>query len=333
MAKKWAAQDILEIARSFQPACVLAAGATLDVFTPLHDKSMTAQALANELHADSRAMTILLDALAALGLLTKRDHQYAVPTDVARLLTEGSPETILSMVRHQGNCLRRWAMLSEVVQKGGRAEAGPSIRGADADQADFIGAMHNVSAPVAAEVVTRLQPLQFRHALDVGAGPGTWTIALLRAAPEGRATVFDLPPVIPMAQQRMAEAGLRDRVTFVGGDYHVDELPGGADLVWLGAICHQNSRAQNRALFAKVHNVLADDGAVVIRDIVMNASRTRPIAGALFAVNMLVATDGGGTYTFDEYREDLGRAGFRRVALVHQDESMSCLIRARRERQ
>jgi len=332
MAKKWTAQEILDVARSFQPACVLTAGAVLDVFTPLDEQSMTAQALACEMGADPRAMTILLDALAAMELLTKRDNQYSVPSDVAKLLSEKSPDNILPMVRHLSNCLRRWSVLSEVVQNGGPAETDSSIRGASADQADFIGAMQNVSEPVAAEVVHRLQPLQFRHVLDVGAGPGTWTIALLRAVPEARATLFDLPPVIPMAKQRITEAGLNNRVEFVEGDYYEDALPEGVDLVWLGAICHQNSRAQNRALFAKAYQSLDEGGAVIIRDIVMDASRTRPQTGALFAVNMLVATEAGGTYTFDEYREDLCEADFDEVDLVHQDESMSCLIRAKKKR-
>ena len=329
MVRKWTAQDVLEITRSFQPACVLTAGAVLDVFTPLHKKSIPAQALARALGADPRAMAILLDALASMELLIKQDNDYTVPPDVARFLTEESPDNVLPMVRHLSNCLRRWSVLSEVVQEGRCAETGPSVRGAAADQADFIGAMQNVSEPVAAEVVGRLQPLKFRHVLDVGAGPGTWTIALLRAVPEARATLFDLPPVIPMAKRRITEAGLARRTSFVEGDYHTDDLPAGADLVWLGAICHQNSREQNRALFARVHQALDGDGTVIIRDIVMEPSRTRPRTGAFFAVNMLVGTDAGGTYTFDEYREDLCQTGFEKVVLVHQGESMNCLIRAK----
>lgn len=332
IVKKWTAQEVLDVARSFQPVCVLTAGAVLDVFTPLHKKSSTAQVLASEIGADPRAMAVLLDALVALELLTKRNNHYTVPVDVARFLTEESPDNVLPMVRHLSNCLRRWSILSEVVQKGSPAAAGPSIRGAAADQADFIGAMENVSRPLAAEVVGRLQPLKFRHALDVGAGPGTWTIALLQAVPEARATLFDLPSAIPMAKRRVTEAGLGEKVKYVRGDFYTDDLPDGADLVWLGAICHQNSRAQNRALFTKVYQALDDSGTVIIRDIVVDPSRTRPKMGALFAVNMLVATEAGGTYTFDEYREDLYRIGFEEVTLVHQDESMSCLIRAKKIR-
>ena len=69
---------------------------------------------------------------------------------------------------------------------------------------------------------------------------------------------------------------------------------------------------------------------MVIRDVVMDPSHTSPTGGALFAVNMLVATEGGNVYTLDEYREDLSEAGFEDVTLVHRDEFMNSLIRARK---
>ena len=328
MAKGWTAQEVLDIARSFQPACMLTAGAVLDVFTPLHTKPMTANALACELGTDLRATTILLDALVGLQFLSKQGEEYSVPEDVAGLLTEQSADNILPMVRHLANCLRRWAELPKVTQTGKCAETAPSVRGVDADREDFIGAMNTISRPVAAGVIDKIQPSKFRHMLDIGGGPGTWTIAFLRAVPKARATLFDLPAVVSMVEKNFAEAGLTNRVTLVGGDYYTDTLPEGADLAWLGAICHQNSRQQNLDLFTKVHTALADDGIVVIRDVIMDLSHTSPAGGALFAVNMLVATEAGGTYTFDEYSEDLCAAGFGEATLVHRDEFMNSLIRA-----
>jgi len=328
MSKQWTAKEVLDVARSFQPACVLTAAAALDVFSSLHEKPMTAQALASKLGTDPRAITTLLDALVALEFLTKQENSYSVPDNIAKLLSEKSANNVLSMVRHLANCLRRWAHLSEVTQSGKPADCGPSVRGEAADQADFIAGMHNISRPIADEIVGKLQPLKFGHLLDIGGASGTWTIAFLRAVPEAKATLFDLPAVISMAEQRIAEAGLGDRVTLVPGDFYTDDLPDGADMALLGTICHQNSREQNRALFAKVHKALKDGGVVVIRDAVMDPSHTSPKGGALFAINMLVATEGGGTYTFDEYRHDLYEAGFGEVILVHRDEFMNSLIRA-----
>jgi precorrin-6B methylase 2 len=330
MTKQWTAQEILDFTRTFQPVCVLTAAAALDVFSPLRAKPMTAGILADELGTDLRATTVLLDALVALEFLSKQDEIYSVPVNVAGPLTEQSGNNVLPMVRHLANCLRRWVELPKVVKTGKCADTGPSIRGADADREDFISAMNLISRPVAARLIDKIRPLEFRHILDVGGGSGTWTIAFLRAVPEAVATLFDLPAVIPMAEKRFTEVGLTDRVTLVGGDFYTDTLPEGADLAWLGAICHQNSRQQNRDLFVKVRKALADDGFIVIRDMVMDPSHTSPVGGALFAVNMLVGTEGGGTYSFDEYTEDLQASGFSEVTLVHREESMSSLIRARK---
>jgi len=321
---------LMETVRAFQPACIILAAADLDIFTPLSRGPMTAAALAKTLRSDWRATAILLDALAALKLLRKDRDSYAVVPEVAGLLSVDSPNSILAGLRHQANCLRRWIQLATVVRDGGPAERTPSIRGQTADMEAFIAAMDDFSAAVAPSVVGRLGSLSFQRLLDIGGASGTWTIAMLRAVPGATAVVFDLPDVIPLAKERLTAANLLDRVTVVPGDYNHDDLPGGADLAWLSAIAHQNSREQNRVLFARIHTALAAGGTLVIRDVVLNESRIEPPAGALFAVNMLVGTEGGNSYTFEEYRDDLIMAGFADVELLYQDEGMHSLIRARK---
>jgi len=330
MARRWTADETLNLVRAFQPACVLTAAADLNIFSALAARPMTAKSLSAKLGTRLRATTILLDALTALQFLTKRADKYSIPSNVARILTEESPDNILPAIRHQGNCLRRWNQLARIAQTGKPPEREPSIRGLAADEVAFIGAMDNFSAPVANQIVDQLKPITFNHLLDIGGASGTWTIAFLRIVPQARVTLFDLPTVIPLARNRITQAGLIDRVTFVAGDFYSDKLPVGADFVWLSAIAHQNSREQNHTLFAKIYSALRDNGVLVIRDVVMEKFRTSPAAGAMFAVNMLVATEGGGTYTFKEFREDLTQAGFAKVKLVHHDEGMNSLIRAKK---
>ncbi|MEN6576364.1 MAG: methyltransferase [Phycisphaerales bacterium] len=327
----WSADRLLETARGFQAACVITAAADLDLFTALGDGSATAAVVARRINANPHATEVLLDALVALGLLAKQGDNYGVPPDIAELLTEDSPTNILPGVRHQANCLRRWAQLARVVRTGRPAERAPSIRGEAADCESFIGAMNNFSETVAPQVVAKLMPLRFQRMLDIGGASGTWTIAFLLAVPDATAVLFDLPQVTPLARERLARAGLADRVTLVAGDYNIDPMPGGADFAWLSAIAHQNSREENRALYAKIHAALAPHGVLVIRDVVMDAGRTRPPAGAMFAVNMLVGTEGGGTFTLDEFREDLASAGFAQIELIHRDEGMNSLVKAAKQ--
>lgn len=322
------ASKVLEMARSYQAACVLAAAADLEVFNALAGKSMTAEQVAARIDADVRATIMLLHALTALELLAKQGDTYSLPAEIADVLTDQGGHCVLPMVLHQANCLRRWVQLPHLVKSGRPAERRPSIRGEAADTASFIGAMHTISGPVADTVVAKLGPVSFTHLLDVGGASGTWTMALLRRVPAARATIFDLPDVIPMARQRLNDAGFGGRVDLAAGDFYVDPLPGGVDFVWLSAIIHQNSRDQNRTLFKKIHDALVPGGVLAIRDIVMDDDHVNPPGGALFAINMLTATEQGGTFSLKEYREDLESAGFESVELVHRDMWMDSIVRA-----
>ena len=326
MTKKWNAAAILDLARQFQPACVLAAAADLDLFDALAPQPITAQVAARKLATDVRGTIILLDALVALQLVRKRNERYSVPRDVAKVLTRHGKASVLAMAQHQANCLRRWAQLAQTVKTGRPAKRVPSVRGAAADMAAFIGAMDNISAPVADEVITPLKKFAFRRLLDVGGASGTWTMALLRSRPQATAMLFDLPEVIPHAKQRLTASKFMGRVQLVSGDFMRDPLPSGADFIWISAIIHQNSRIENRSLFAKAFRALVPRGRIAIRDIIMAPNRTAPVAGALFAVNMLVGTNGGGTFTFDEVREDLESVGFIQVRVVRWDEAMHSIV-------
>ena len=330
MATKWTADKVLEMATGYRKASVLAAAVDLELFDAIGRSRLTAAQAARKARGDLRAVTILLDALAALGLLEKKGGRYAVPGDVASVLTAGGSDSVLAMSQHHANCLRRWAQLARVARLGRPAPCVPSIRGFRKDAEAFIGGMHDLNSRISPRLVRELQPLPFRHLLDVGGASGTWTIAFLRANPAGRATIFDLPHVVPMARRRLRKLGLEGRVRLVGGDFYRDELPKGADLAWISAIVHQNSREQNRMLFRKVSSALERGGRIAIRDVVMEESRTAPVPGALFAVNMLAGTPRGGTFTLKELKADLRSAGFSGARLVRRGEGNDSVVVARR---
>ena len=325
-ARLWTPGELSALIRSYQGAAVLAAAAELDLFSRLTGRPSTARALAKRMACDLRGLTIFLDALSALRLLAKTNDRYSLEPGIADVFTLRGARTGLAMAQHQANCLRRWGQLAAVVKTGRPAKRISSVRGAAGDQQSFIAAMDNTSAPVADAVVQRVRPFEFHQLLDIGGASGTWTIAFLRACPSATAILFDLPHVIPMAARRLRAAGLRDRVKLAPGNYTADPLPAGADLAWVSAIVHQNSRLENRRLFSKVFTALAPGGRVAIRDILMDDARTGPISGALFAVNMLVGTRSGGTFTFAELREDLESAGFGKTSILHKDEGMSSIV-------
>jgi len=194
----------------------------------------------------------------------------------------------------------------------------------------FIEAMHVIARPLAPSLVAAARPQGARRLLDVGGASGTYTVAFLEAVPGMQATLFDLPDVIPLARERLAAAGWLDRVTLVAGDYLADPLPGGHDLAWLSAVIHSNGPEQNLSLYRKVCGALVPGGRIVIRDHVMTEDRTSPRAGALFAINMLAATETGRTYTYREIATALEQSGFRDIRLIQPGEAMDALVEARK---
>ncbi|MEI7590511.1 MAG: methyltransferase, partial [Deltaproteobacteria bacterium] len=321
-------EQLLEMMRAYQIPCLLAAAVDLDLFEKLAPAPRTAAHIAAAAGCDLRAVTILLDALAAVGVLMKQDEQYSIPPELAPFLCEGFSQSVVAMLHHQANCLRNWSQLPWTVQSGNPEYPGPSIRGEDADKVSFIEAMHVVSRGVADGLVQEIHPGGVRCVLDLGGASGSWTTAWLKAEPQSRAIIFDLPHVIPLARDCFATSSLVDRVELCAGNYYTDDLPKGADLAWVSAIIHQNSPDQNRALYRRIAAALEPNGWIYIRDIVMEPSRTAPVAGALFAVNMLSATEAGNSYSFTEIQEDLQLAGFKHVELVRRHEGMLSIVRA-----
>jgi len=317
------AESIQQIARGFSRSRILLAAVELDIFTLLAETPLSAVAVVKKLKSNLRATTIFLDALAAMDLLFKENDSYRTDPELVSLLTEGSDESILPSLMHTAHLWKTWSQLTDVVQGGGPASK-TDAGGKDWTKA-FIGAMHVRALRDAPELVKDIDPGTAQNLIDVGGGSGSYTIGFLKTTSGMRATIFDLPEVIPMARERVTEESLIDRVTLVAGDFNEDDLPGGHDLALLSAIIHQNSHEQNISLYKNAYGALDPGGRIIVRDYAMSSDRTQPASGAMFAINMLVNTQGGNSYTFAEIKGGLEKAGFERVRLLQENE-MSSLV-------
>lgn len=326
MAQANAAVDEI---RSFMKSRIIITAVELDFFTRLDERPCAASELARDKQLDVRATTRLLDCLVAFGLLDKEAGAYK-PTKEGSSYSAHHPETIRPMVLHMNHLWNIWSELTEVVKNGGDSGAGSGLQLDPEDWKSFIGAMHVSGRNLAQKVASEYDLSRFKRLLDVGGASGTYTIEFLRRNPAMTAVLFDLENVIPMAKKRLAEEKIEDRLDLVAGDFYRDELPKGCDLALVSAIIHQNSPEENLELYSKIYRALEPGGAVLIRDHIMDESRTKPLAGAVFAINMLVNRRGGDTYTFYEVKVGLEQAGFVNVKQLRYGESMDSLVEGRK---
>ena len=319
--------DIRAMARGFMRSRIILTAAELDLFTIIQDSPTTAEKIAERFGFDHRALERVLDCLVTFGLLQKNEETYSVTHEGAPYSSKHSASE-LAMLLHMNHLWDSWSDLTEAVKNGPGYERKPRMQMEMDGRRAFIGAMHVGGRSLSEEIAGSLDLRGYRKLLDIGGGSGTYTTAFLNHNPQLQAILFDLKEVIPMAKERLSSEGLLDRVELIAGNFYSDDLPGGCDLALLSAIIHQNSRQQNLELFRKARRSMEPGGMLLIRDHIMDEQRTHPPQGALFAVNMLVNTQGGDTYTFHEVAQDLKEAGFTDVKLLRSGERMDCVVAA-----
>ena len=306
---------LMNMIRGFQESRVALTAIELDVFTAVGNGG-TAPQIATRIGTDVRATEMLLNSLVAMGLLTKRGDVFENTGASARYFVEGSKDDSRAPMIHIAHLWLSWSRLTESVQTGTPAQHEEiADRGRDWTEA-FIAAMHRNASERGSVIVRAAGAEGVRRLLDVGGGSGAYSIAFARANPELQAEVFDLPSVTPIAQRHIAAAGLQDRIRTRNGDLRTDRFGEGYDLIFVSAICHMLSPGENQDLLKRCYEAAADGGRVVIQDFVLDATKTSPKVGALFALNMLVGTRAGSSYSEPEYTEWLRAAGFDAVYVV-----------------
>jgi predicted O-methyltransferase YrrM len=304
-------EELLETVRAAWPARVVLTAVELGVADALDGKALTAAEAAATLKADPRATGLLLDALVALGLATKTGDRYANSPAAQAGLAASSPSCGAAGLRHHAHLWRSWSALTDVVRTGrppGREAERPV-----GEYHDFVRAMYDFAWDRAQLLAKALDLAGAKRMLDLGGGPGSYAIACCQRNPGLRAVVFDRPPALDVAREIVARHGAGGQVTLQAGDFLTDEIGTGYDLVLVSQILHSFDDAQCRAILKKVARALALGGRVVVQEFLLDEGRTTPPDAALFAINMLVNTERGRTYTWGEVEGWLAGAGLPRV--------------------
>ncbi len=307
--------DLMQIIQGFRPSRIILSAVELDIFTAIGDGA-TAADVAEKLKLNPRATETLLNALTALELLDKKGGIFCNTPVTSRFLTASSKDYSRDSLMHTVHLWDRWSTLTAAVREGTSVVFQEQAeRPAQATEA-FIAAMHKNAGLRAPMVVRMLNLDDVKRVLDVGGGSGAYSIALARAKADIQAEVLDLPTVTPLTNEYIRAAGLSDRISTRNGDMRTDDLGSGYDMVLLSAICHMNSPEENEKLFAKCLAALNSGGQIVMQDFVLTSDKTSPQTGALFAINMLVGTRSGSSYSEDEYRQWLEITGFTEIRKV-----------------
>jgi len=306
---------ILEMASLFQRSRILLTAFELDIFSVLDNKQLTSSEVAQIINADQRATNRLMNALCALGFLEKTDEVFANCQASKQLKKKSSP-AYLAGLQHSINLWESWSTLTDVVRAGKSLQKDSLQTRSTQEMEGFIHAMHDRAHKTAPLAVNSLDLNGVKRILDVGGGSAAYSMAFVQAREGIEAVVLELPNVVPITHKFIAHHGFTGKITTQAGDYHSTDFGVGYDLIFLSAIVHINSFDENMLLIKRCAEALNSNGQIVIQDQIMDAARVFPVRGAIFALNMLVGTSRGDTYTENEMRNWLLNAGISDIKLV-----------------
>ena len=308
-------ERIMQLAWGYAPPLILEAALRHRVFDALDNGAKTVEEVEAATGASTRGLTAIMNALVGLNFLSKDvKNKYALTPESAAFLVTTKPSFSGGIIRHcSEHLIPKWLNLSEIVATGKPLKPVNQEQQGGEFFHNFVEDIFNMSYTPAKRVA---EDLNLNNAngrisvLDLAAGSGVWGIALAQKSEHVRVTAVDWSEVIPMTRKTVARFGLTERFDFVEGDLHAVDFGTNYQVATLGHILHSEGEQLSRTLLRKTFDALAPGGVIVIAEFLVNDERTEPSLGLIFAVNMLVNTENGDTYSVNEINSWLSEAGF-----------------------
>lgn len=312
---------LMQMAWAYAPPLAIETAVRLRIFDTLDAGSKTLEEIASLTQCSTRGLSALLNLLVGLELLEKLDNShYGLTPESSAFLVSTKPGFQGGIFKHMSQQLMpNWLRLTETVQSGKPAQSVNKNHDGAAFFAQFVEDIFPMSYPSARVLANSLEVLKADTAvsvLDLAAGSGVWGIALAQASPNVRVRAVDWEGVLPTTRHVTEKFGVANRFTFSPGDLMEAEFGTGHQIATLGHILHSEGEQRSRQLLNKTFQALAPGGTIAIAEFLVNEDRTGPVGGLIFAVNMLVQTSVGNTFSFGEIRSWLQEAGFVNARLL-----------------
>jgi len=182
----------------------------------------------------------------------------------------------------------------------------------DARVASYSEMMASTLPPLASDVLDAYDLSKHDCLLDVGGGEGVFLSHAGARHPSLNLMLFDLPAVTTRAQHRLEKDGLATRSRIVGGNFHTEPLPTGADVASLVRVLLDHDDDAVRRLLRKVHTALPRGGTLLVAEAMSGARFAEPVGDAYFNFYLL-AMGKGRARRPEELRAMIHEAGFKKT--------------------
>ena len=125
-----------------------------------------------------------------------------------------------------------------------------------------------------------------------------------------------------IAEEEIKRNNLEERINIINGNFLTDDLGHNYDIVLLSSITCFLGEEQNLHLLRKVRDSLNDGGRILVGDLKLDKSKTKPASAAIFSVNMLVNTPHGRLYAEHEIQGWLRSLKLKNISSIPAENSL-----------
>jgi hypothetical protein len=308
---------IVRLSTAYWESQALLTANRIGLFDVLADGARSSEDVAGALQLDPRSTGLFLRALVGLGFLQEESGRFANAPVAATFLVRRSPAFMGNAIRYSDQLYATWGQLEASLRSGRPALAAEAYLGDDPVRTrTFVQAMHERALGVARALVAIVDLRGRRSMLDVGGGPGTYSVLLTERFPGLRSEVLELPGVAAVARELVAAAGASERVSLRDGDYHSADFGSGKDVVLMSGMFHRETEAACRDLIARAAAALNPGGMLVVSDVFADAGGTHPPFASMFGLNMMLTAPDGGVHADADVQRWMSEAGFGGLGTV-----------------
>jgi precorrin-6B methylase 2 len=307
---------IMQLALAYRASAIFFAASDLGVFTLLGSGPLTSAEIAAKCGAAAEPMRLVIESCADSGLLVRQGDRFANTPTAEVFLVRGKPAYLGDSLKYARDLYPAWGAIGELVKTGRPTMPPETILGDDkAKTRAFVMAMHERAKGIGSVLPHNVDLSGRKRLLDVGGGPGTYSVALCRQTPGLTATVLDRPGVLEVTRELVDAAGFADRVTLLPGDYLTTPFGSGFDAVLLSGMMHRETAENANLLLKKAFDALQPGGLVMVSDVFFEDDRknTPPFATS-FALNMMLTSNHGSAHAKSEMERWMAENGFRHLA-------------------
>ncbi|MCG6966325.1 MAG: acetylserotonin O-methyltransferase [Chromatiaceae bacterium] len=307
---------VMSLATQYWDAQVLLTANRIGLFALLGEEWSTAEQVAAGLATGPRSTRLFLNACVALGLLEKDADRYRNSALARAFLVAGSPAFMGNTIRYSDNLYATWGHLEDALRSDQPQLPEESYLGEDpARTRAFVYGMHERAMGIGRMLVELVDLGGRTQMLDVGGGPGTYSALFAQRFDGLHSVVLDLPGVVAIASEILAEMGVADRVDTLPGDHRSTAFPGDNDVVLISGVLHRESEAGCRRLIHNACQSLRPNGLLVVSDVFTDAGGAGPAFATLFGLNMLLTAPEGGVHADADIADWMRDAGLEVVQM------------------